>query len=106
MEFWVGTWLHVIPDQKDSAGNDKRIIIKHLCFGPVETQIWYQSKDGQYYYEYHIIEGLQAGDLFLYCISKSEMIKVINTEIALCNQYEKPELAALLQNLRSESFCE
>ena len=45
MEFWVGTWLHVIPDQKDSADNDKRIIIKHLCFGPVETQIWYQSKD-------------------------------------------------------------
>ena len=45
MEFWVGTWLHVIPDQKDSAGNDKRIIIKHLCFGPVETQIWYQSKN-------------------------------------------------------------
>ena len=52
MGFWVGNWLHDPPSKEyDSTG--KRAIIKHLCFGPVETQTWYESVDGQYYCELH-----------------------------------------------------
>ena len=79
MGFWVGNWLHDPPSKEyDSTG--KRAIIKHLCFGPVETQTWYESVDGQYYCELHIIDGLQARDVFLDRISKAKMLEAIITE--------------------------
>ncbi len=96
MGFWAGNWLHDPPSKEyDSTG--KRAIIKHLCFGPVETQTWYESVDGQHYCELHIIEGLQTGDVFLDRISKAKMLEVIITEIDLCKRLGEAELAAAFQ---------
>ncbi len=96
MDFWVGKWLHKAPDKEfDAAG--KRAIVKHLCFGPLETRIWHELKNGQYHYEVHFIEGIQAGDVFTDCIGRSEMMEVIRAEIALCQKYNKRDLAALFQ---------
>ena len=108
MGFWVGNWLHDSPGKEyDSTG--KRAIIRHLCFGPAETQIWYKSADGQYYYELHIIEGLQAGDIFLDQISTVKMLEAINTEIDLCKRLGKTELAAIFQTEKEkieEQICQ
>ena len=96
MGFWVGNWLHDPPSKEyDSTG--KRAVVKHLCFGPAGTQTWYESADGQYYYELHIIEGLQAGDIFLDRISKVKMLKAISTEIDLCKKFGEFELADMFQ---------
>ena len=96
MGFWAGNWLHDPPSKEyDSTG--KRAIIKHLCFGTAETQTWYESVDGQYYCELHIIEGLQTGDVFLDRISKAKMLEAIITEIDLCKRLGETELAAVFQ---------
>ena len=96
MGFWAGNWLHDPPSEEyDSTG--KRAIIKHLCFGPVETQTWYESVDGQYYCKLHILKGLQAGDVFLDRISKAKMLEAIITEIDLCKRLGEAELAAAFQ---------
>ena len=96
MGFWVGAWLHKRPDTGyDSSG--KQAIIKHLCFGPVETQIWYKLKNGQYCCERNFIEGLQEGERFIDFISKSEMLELIENEISLCRKYGEAGSAALLQ---------
>ena len=96
MGFWVGNWLHDHPSKEyDSTG--KRAIIKHLSFGPAETQTWYESADGQYYCELRIIEGLQAGDIFRDRISKAKMLEAITTEIDLCKRLGETELAAVFQ---------
>lgn len=96
MGFRVGAWLHDAPDTGYNTSG-KQAIVKHLCFGPLETQIWYKLKDGQYCREIHFIEGLQEGERFIDFISKSEMLEVIETEIALCIKHGETSLAALLQ---------
>lgn len=96
MSFTVGTWTHDAPDTKYSASG-KQVIIKHLCFGPLETRIWYKLIDGQYCREIHFIEGLQAGERFTDFISKSEMLEVVENEIALCRKYGEIDMATLLQ---------
>ncbi|MDE7297817.1 MAG: hypothetical protein K2N94_03165 [Lachnospiraceae bacterium] len=101
MGFWVGAWLHDTPDTGYDA-KGKRAVVKHLCFGPLETRIWYQCKDGQYCREIHFIEGLQAEELFTDFISKSEMLKVIEAEIALCKKYNQTELSVLFQAEKEE----
>ncbi len=96
MEVWVGAWLHDEPDRTfDSRGN--RAIVKRLCFGPAETQIWYETADGQYFCERHMIEGIQAGARFVDFISKSKMLEVLKSEIAVCETCNAPELAVLFQ---------
>ena len=96
MSFWIGAWLHDAPDTGyDISG--KQAIVKHLCFGPLETWIWYKLIDGQYCCEIHFIEGLQEGERYVDFISKSEMLKAIEDEIALCKKYSETSLAALLQ---------
>lgn len=96
MGFWVGLWLHDTPDTEfDSDG--KQAIVKHLCFGPLETRLWYKLRDGQYCREIHFIEGLQEEERHVDFISKSEMLKVIETEIDLCRKYNETDLAVLLQ---------
>lgn len=96
MSFTVGTWTHDAPDTEYSASG-KQVIIKHLCFGPLETRIWYKLIDGQYCREIHFIEGLQAGERFTDFISKSEMLEVVENEIALCRKYGEIDMATLLQ---------
>ncbi len=96
MSFGVGTWIHDAPDTKYSASG-KQAIVKHLCFAPLETRIWYKRIDGQYCCEIHFIEGLQAGEQFVDFISKSEMLEVIEGEIALCRKHGEINMEALLQ---------
>ena len=96
MGFRIGAWLHDAPDTEYSA-DGKQAIVKHLCFGPLETRIWYKRIDGQYCREIHFIEGLQAGEQFIDFMSKSEMLEVIQAEIDLCKKYDEAGLAALLQ---------
>ena len=96
MGFMVGAWLHEGPDKGyDFSG--KQAIVKHLCFGPLEIQIWYKLKDGQYCREIHFIDGIQAGERYTDYIEKSEMIEIIDNEIALCEKYNEMNLASLLQ---------
>lgn len=96
MGFKIGTWLHDAPDVGFDASG-KQAIVKHLCFGPLETQIWCKLIDGRYCREIHFIEGLQAGERYTDFIEKSEMLKVIDNEIALCEKYSEMSLAAQLQ---------
>lgn len=96
MGFWVGSWLHDTPDTEYDAGG-KQAIIKHLCFGPLETRIWYKLIDGQCCCEIHFAEGVQEGERFTDFISKSEMLEVIETEIMLCTRHGETDMAALLQ---------
>lgn len=96
MGVWLGPWLHDEPDRTfDSRGN--RAIVKRLCFGPAETQIWYETADGQYFCERHMIEGIQAGARFVDFISKSKMLEVLKSEIAVCETCNALELAVLFQ---------
>lgn len=101
MSFWVGSWLHDVPDTEYNDSG-KRAIIKHLCFGPLETRIWYKLKDGQYSCETHFAEGIQDGEHFTDFISKSEMLEVIESEIVLCKKYGETDIAALLQAEKEE----
>ncbi|MCI8373732.1 MAG: hypothetical protein HFI75_15320 [Lachnospiraceae bacterium] len=96
MGFWVGAWLHDVPDTEYNASG-KRAVVKHLCFGPLETRIWYKVLNGQYCCEIHFIEGMQAEESFTDFISKAEMLEVIEAEIVLCKEYNETELAVLFQ---------
>lgn len=94
--FWIGSWLHDIPDTEfDSDG--KQVIVKYLCFGPLETRLWCKLRDGRYCYEHHFIEGLQGGERYINFISKSDMLKVIEDDIAFCKKYGEMEMVTLLQ---------
>ena len=92
----IGAWWHDAPDIGFDASG-KQAIVRHLCFGPLETRIWYKLIDGQYCREIHFIEGLQGGEQYIDFISKSEMLKVIEAEIILCKKHSETGLAALLQ---------
>ncbi len=105
MGFFVGSWLHDIPDTEFDAGG-KQMIIKHLCFGPLETWLWYRLRDGRYCCEVHFIEGLQEGEQYTDFISKSEMLKIIEDEIALCKKYNEINLAVLLQTKKEKILLE
>lgn len=96
MEFQDGKWFHEAPGKQfDAAG--KRAVVKHLCFGPLETRIWYELQDGSYSCEIHFIEGVQAEDVFADSVSKAEMLEVLKSELVLCQKYNKLELASLFQ---------
>ena len=105
MGFFVGSWLHDIPDTGFDA-DGKQMIIKHLCFGPLETWLWYRVRDGRYCCEVHFIEGLQEGEQYTDFISKSEMLKIIEDEIALCKKYNEINLAVLLQTKKEKILLE
>lgn len=55
------------------------------------------QRTAKYYCELHIIEGLQAGDIFLDQISKAKMLEAIITEIDLCQRLGETELADVFQ---------
>lgn len=101
MGFFIGSWLHDIPDTEFDA-DGKQMIIKHLCFGPLETWLWYRLRDGRYCCEVHFIEGLQEGEQYTDFISKSKMLKIIEDEIELCKKYNEIDLAVLLQTKKEK----
>ena len=93
MGFWVGAWLHDVPDTEYNASG-KRAVVKHLCFGPLETRIWYKVLNGQYCCEIHFIEGMQGR---MTVLTDEELLEVIEAEIVLCKEYNETELAVLFQ---------
>ena len=96
MGFWVDLWLHDIPDTEFDA-DGKQIIIRHLCFGPLTTRLWYKQSDGQYCCKIHFIEGFQDDEQYTDLISTSEMLRIIETEIDLCKKHGAADSATLLQ---------
>ncbi len=80
--FFVGNWQHAMPARaKDSNGRTD--IIVRLCFGPLETEIYGISDNGKFFYEYHQIEGVQAGTRDFEYISGTLFFKELDYEIAL-----------------------
>ena len=109
MGFFVGSWLHDIPDTGFDA-DGKQMIIKHLCFGPLETWLWYRLRDGRYCCEVHFIEGLQEGEQYTDFISKKslgEYFGFTKEEVrALCKKYNEINLAVLLQTKKEKILLE
>ncbi|MCI8808704.1 MAG: hypothetical protein HFF84_01020 [Oscillibacter sp.] len=93
MGFQVGSWLHEAPRTEHDA-DGRRAVVQHICFGPLETRVWYECADGRYCREIHFLEGLQAGERFTDFLSGLEMRKVLDSEIALCEQCGESGLAA------------
>jgi len=89
-------WVHEAPDKEDDSSG-KQAIVKHICFDPLEARISYKLKGGQYCREIHFIEGLQAGELYTEYIGASEMIEMIDGEIAFCKKYGDTYSVKLLQ---------
>lgn len=92
--FRANGWEHAAPEEKaDQDG--KRAIIKHLCYGPLETVIYGVTTELKYYREYHIIEGLEEGERYFEYISRKKILDMIDHEISLCEQYQAPEMIPL-----------
>ena len=87
MNYFVGSWTHYIPEK--NFNNNKRILIKRLCFGPLETIIFGIEKINKlqykYFFEHNIIEGIEEEFIFKY-INKKEILENINNEISICKK--------------------
>ena len=94
--FWTEEWLHCIP-REELWVEDRRCILKHLCFAPLETQVYYITKNDRCYCEYHIIEGIQEGEQYVNEISLEDMLNKFNVEIELCRKYQVEGLISALQ---------
>ena len=77
--------------------NDRRIILKKLCFGPAEAHIWFVTEDGGCWHEHQLLEGIQAGDRFLEPVSWNILRRLLDSEISLCRQLHQKHLIPLLQ---------
>ena len=94
-DFWVSHWLHCPPERE--FVNGRRVILKKLCFGPVESRLWFVTEDGRCWYEESISEGIQAGDRFLEPISREALLRLLDSEIALCQRLQQLEASSLFQ---------
>ena len=93
--FWAGSWLHCPPERE--FVNGRRTILKKLCFGSVESQIWFVTEDGRCWYEESIQEGIQAGDRFLEPVSREALLRLLVSEIALCLRLQQMGACSLFQ---------
>lgn len=90
--FWTERWLHTTPCKT----KDRTEIIRHLCFGPLETYI-VGIHNNQYFREIHEIEGVIEDDIDFRYISKEEFIRELDNEILLCLKYHAGEQAEILK---------
>lgn len=97
--FILGSWHHVLPNKTFDL-NGRRGIVRHLCFGPLETQIYGITSDNQYYYEYSILEGIEEGERTFYFIDKGELLKAIDKEILLCRENHAEKMMQILEEER------
>ena len=93
--FQVGDWLHCPPKEQFVQG--RRVLIQHLCFGPLETRQWFVTEDGRFFYEEHIIEGCRAGELFREARTREELLRALDCEIQLCRRFQGEALIPLFQ---------
>lgn len=94
-DFWVAHWLHCPPERE--FVNGRRVILKKLCFGPVESRIWFVTEDGRCWYEENIQEGSRTGDHFLEPVSRKALLRLLDSEIAVCQRLQQLEACALFQ---------
>lgn len=92
-DFWVASWLHCPPEER--FVNGRRTLIRHLCFGLAESRVWFVTEEGRCFYEERIMEGPQAGDVFLEPVSRENLIHLLDKEISLCRQLNREELIPL-----------
>ena len=101
--FWAGSWQHIIFGEFSTDGKGNRPLIRHLCYGPLETREYGITADGSFYYEEHIIEGVGAGGKIFEIISLDEFLRAADNEAKLCEKYAPP-LAEQLSEIR-EKIC-
>lgn len=90
--FSVGPWTHCLPSKEG-----KRIeIVNNICIGPLETYIVGIEND-KYFREYHIIEGLDAGETYYKELSAKEFKEALQNEIDICISYGQQEQADLIK---------
>ena len=97
--FWLGSWMHTMPEKKSEQFD----IIKRLCFGPLETEI-FGLMDGKFFKEYHYIEGVCEGNIEFSFISCADFLKELEYEIELSILNHCNERADVLQNIKKELF--
>ena len=88
--FWTERWLHTTP----CKSKNRTEIIRHLCFGPLETYI-VGIQDNQYFREIHEIEPYE--ETYFKYISKKEFIGELDNEIRLCLKCHAGEQAEILK---------
>ncbi len=93
--FWVGSWLHCPPEEE--FVNGRRILLKKLCFGPGESQVWFVTEDGRCWYEETILEGIQAGEHLLELVSRETLLGILDSEITICQRLNQTEARLLFQ---------
>lgn len=91
--FWVGIWYHCTPCEN----KDRTEVIKHLCFGPLETYI-VGIQNNQYFREIHEIEPYE--NTYFRYISKEDFINAIDNEISVCLKYNANEQAEILKSYK------
>ena len=93
-EFWLNGWHHIMSEEKCDS-EERRAIIRRLCFGPLETDFYGIEKD-KFYHEYHYIEGLLEGEIDFYYISKEKFMNELEYEIKLSMEHKSDELTKAL----------
>ena len=94
-DFWVAHWLHCPPERE--FVNGRRVILKHLCFGPAESRVWFATEEGGCWYEERTLEGVQAGEPLLEPVGREELQRLLSGEVALCRRLRQEELIPLFQ---------
>ena len=88
-----------MPEEKA----DRIDIITKVCFGPLETEIW-GVKDGQFFVEFHFIEGLQEGEIDFHYVSAPKFLQALDFEIKLIMAQNCQELTDILNEYRTQYF--
>ena len=94
-DFWAAHWLHCPPERQ--FVNGRRVILKELCFGPVEVHVWFVLEDGSCWHEHQFQEGLQEGEQLLEPVSRDELRRRLEKEISLCRRLNQEHLIPLFQ---------
>jgi len=95
----IGNFYHFMPsDVVDKDG--KRAIIKYYCFGPIEVIIYGITSVNEYYFDYTYPEFFGDAELEheYKIITKKEMIKIIDSEIELCERNGGINISKALRN--------
>ena len=93
--FWVGSWLHGPPGEESVHG--RRVLLSHLCFGPLESREWFVTEEDRFFYEEHILEGCQAGETLREARTREELLEALDHEMELCVRFHGEALLPLLQ---------
>ena len=103
VSYWVGGWEHILYSPDEIHDEEKKTVIRQLCFGPLET-CEYGVDGGKFYFENRVLEGIDEGDSIFENINKEHFLKVIENELTLCEKHA-PQLSEQAAKL-FEDLCE